>query len=107
MQDVTKGLPFVFRGVLHGKPCNVLFDTGSEFSLISSAYVQTTELISYASTPLVVVGFDLTQVNSNTVVNADLAFRHINAPVQLRPVSSLIPGVDIILGVDMLSIFGT
>jgi hypothetical protein len=93
-----------FSGSLQGASCLVLLDTGADRSFADADWLNTHGLQpTLSATPLSVVTAIGQQVTLNTVLRGKLRLdKTFTAPVELWPLADMLPGVQVILGMDWL-----
>jgi hypothetical protein len=82
-----------------------VLDTGSVKSYVNSRLVQHENFVQSPSAPFNAVMGDSRPILVNTIVKAKLQLHSVSATVLLHPLPNLLPGIDILLGSDMLTKF--
>ena len=98
----------LFSCSLNGARCRVLMDTGADKSFADADWLAQLGFTQVpASTPLSVITATSQQLNISSVVHAKLRFRgNISARATLYPLPGMLPGVQVILGMDWLRSHG-
>ena len=93
-----------FSGCLNGAKCQVLLDTGADRSFADAAFLRSNGFpLSPASASLTAVTATGQQVTLDKLARARLRLdKTYHSTVSLWPLENMLPGVQVILGMDWL-----
>jgi hypothetical protein len=92
-----------FVGSINGKRCLLLLDTGATHCFVCASFVQQHSLPQQHSTPFVAQTATNQHVAISAIIPAYLAISCVRTPVTLRPLPSMLPHVDVVLGMDSMT----
>jgi hypothetical protein len=97
------GVVLHLHGSVNGNRCTLLLDTGATHSFVCALFVQRHNVPRQSSPPFVAQTAADQHVAISTIIPAHPAVSSVRTQVTLRPLPTMIPHVDVVLGMDWMT----